>query len=100
MKNAIPASLILKIACEFSAGMSFVAKFGSMAVIGLIAETLEKGLSEGKNFTYSGTTQFTVVWPVPEGTSTFSNHGSTLFICCSSFHGGLITIMPEAVMPR
>ncbi|MCW2455364.1 UNVERIFIED_ORG: hypothetical protein M2414_003118 [Rahnella aquatilis] len=41
--------------------MRFVAKFGSMAAIGLIAETLEKGLSEGKFFTYSGTTQFTVV---------------------------------------
>ncbi len=49
---------------------------------------------------YSGTTHFSVVWPVPAGTSALCSHGNSVAICCSSFHGGLMTIMPEAVMPR
>ena len=57
-----------------------------------------KGSTDGCD--YSGTIQLTEVCPVPAGTSLLCSHGRTLFICCSSFHGGLITIMPDAVIPR
>ncbi|MNC29057.1 hypothetical protein D3C75_772920 [compost metagenome] len=60
----------------------------------------ENGSTDSCNSRYSGTTQLNVVEPLPDGTRVLCSHGSTLAICCSSFHGGLITIMPEAVMPR
>lgn len=34
------------------------------------------------------------------GISLLCSYGSTLFICCFSFYGGLIIIMSEAVMLR
>src|SRR5699024_1618900 len=70
----------------------------SLSLITAIVARDVIGASNGCN--YSGTIQLTVACPVPAGTSLLCSHGSTLFICCSSFHGGLITIMPEAVMPR